>query len=119
MYDTVGIVGLGLLGGSLAKAFKNRIGVKKIVASNRNKDVLDIALKEGVIDEGTTVIDEKFADCDIVFICTPVDRIYPSAQELSKYVKKGCILTDVGSTKGNIYKNMLNLLKFKSVKRCF
>lgn len=109
MYETVGIVGLGLLGGSLAKAFKNRIGVKKIVASNRNVDVLDMALKDGVIDEGTTVIDEKFADCDIVFICTPVDSIYPSARELSKYVKKGCVLTDVGSTKGNIYKNMLTL----------
>ncbi len=109
MYATVGIVGLGLLGGSLAKAFRNRVGAKKIIAANRNEDVLNLALSEKVIDIGTTKIDENFAECDIVFICTPVDIIYPSALELSKYVKKGCILTDVGSTKGSIYKNMLTL----------
>jgi len=109
MYDTVGIVGLGLLGGSLAKAFKNRAGAKKIIACNRNDDVLKLALDEGVIDEGTTVINDKFSECDIIFICTPVDCIFPSALELSKYIKKGCILTDVGSTKGNIYTKMLDL----------
>lgn len=106
MYETVGIVGLGLLGGSLAKAFKNRVGSKKIVASNRNEDVLSLALSENVIDVGTTKIDESFSDCDIVFICTPVDTIFPFAKELTKFVKKGCIITDVGSTKGTIYENM-------------
>ncbi len=115
MYKTVGIIGLGLLGGSIAKAFKNRIGAEKIIASNRNEDVLKLALEEKVIDEGTTIIDENFSQCDIVFICTPVDTIYPIAQELSRYVKKGCIVTDVGSTKGNIYTNMLSL----SDKICF
>ncbi len=111
MYKTVGIVGLGLLGGSLAKAFKNRLGTEKIIASNRNEDVLTLALQEGVIDVGTTVIDENFSQCDIVFICTPVDKIYPVAEELSKYVKTGCVLTDVGSTKGTIYTKMLSLDK--------
>lgn len=109
MYDTVGIIGLGLLGGSLAKALRKRAGTKKVIAYNRNDDVLKIALDEGVIDIGTTSVDESFSDCDIVFICTPVDTIYPLTVELLKYIKKSCIVTDVGSTKGKIYEKMLTI----------
>ena len=60
MYNKVGIIGLGLIGGSLAKAFRARTDVKKIVAMNRNEDVLIIAKQEGVIDEYTTTIDNTF-----------------------------------------------------------
>ena len=50
MFDKIGIIGLGLIGGSLAKAFKNRVGTKTIAAFNRNEDVLKQAYDEGVID---------------------------------------------------------------------
>lgn len=109
MFKKVGIVGLGLIGGSLAKAFKNRLGVKSIVAANRHEDVLRIALAEGVITECSTDITEIFCGCDIVFICTPVSAIAGYAEKLSHFVDKSCIITDVGSTKASIHKELANL----------
>ena len=51
MYKKVGIVGLGLIGGSLCKALRNRYGVEEIVASNRSEAVLTAAKSEGIIDK--------------------------------------------------------------------
>ncbi len=107
MFNKVGIVGLGLIGGSLAKAFKNRFNAKTVVvACNRNDDVLKTAHNEGVIDAYSTEIDDTFSDCDIVFICTPVDKIIYFAEQLSKTVSPSCIISDVGSTKEHIYDQM-------------
>lgn len=106
MFKKAGIVGLGLIGGSLAKALKNRCGVKQIAAFNRHDDVLKLAYEEGVIEEYSTEINAVFADCDIIFVCTPVDKIFDSIQKLLPYINKNCIITDVGSTKSNLYQNM-------------
>lgn len=106
MFTNIGIIGLGLIGGSLAKAIKNRVMPEKITVCDSDEFSLKFAQREGIIDEYTLSPDEKFACCDIIFICTPVDTICPIAEKLSSYVKKGCVITDVGSTKGNIYKNM-------------
>ena len=103
LYNTIGIIGLGLIGGSLAKAFRNRVGVEKIIAYNHNEDVLKQAYDEGVIDQYTTSVDLKFSQCDIIFICTPVDLICSYVKELLPFIKDDCIITDVGSTKGKIY----------------
>lgn len=109
MYSKVGIVGLGLIGGSLAKALRNRCGIKTIVASNRSEDVLITAKAEGTIDEYALGITDIFKGCDIVFICTPVNRIYDYALQLAPIVGKDCIISDVGSTKGKIYDEMKTL----------
>ena len=106
MFEKIGIIGLGLIGGSLAKAFKNRVGTKTVAAMNRNEDVLKIAYDEGVIDMYSTEVNEIFNDCDVVFICTPVNHICHYAEELLPYIRKDCIISDVGSTKGNIYDRM-------------
>ena len=109
MYKKVGIVGLGLIGGSLCKALRNRYGVEEIVASNRSEDVLTAAKSEGIIDKYSLGITDIFKGCDIVFICTPVDKIFEYAKELAPIVGSGCVITDVGSTKGQIYDNMKEL----------
>ena len=101
--EKIGIIGLGLIGGSLAKALKNRIGVKEIAAYNRNEDVLKAAYDEGIIDLYSTEINDIFCGCDIIFICTPVSLIADYAKKLLPYVSKNCIITDVGSTKGKLY----------------
>ena len=107
----VGIVGLGLIGGSLAKALRNRFGVEEIVAMNRNQDVLEQAYKEGVIQNYTTQINGLFSHCDAIFLCTPVDIIPDYAQQLLPYLTKDCILTDVGSTKNGLYHKIQQLSK--------
>ena len=106
MFNKVGIVGLGLIGGSIAKALKNRLNIKTIVACNRNDDVLATAYAEGIIDEYAVDITDIFCGCDIVFICTPVSSIFSFAKKLTKYVDKSCIISDVGSTKGSIHNEM-------------
>ena len=109
MYKKAGIVGLGLIGGSLCKALRNRYGIEKIVASNRSEDVLKEALAEGFIDEYSLEINDMFKGCDVVFICTPVNLIYHYACLLAPIVGKNCVISDVGSTKGHIYDEMKNL----------
>lgn len=98
----IGIIGLGLIGGSIAKALKSSTIVSKITAFDLDKTVLEEALCENSIDSYSTQIDSCFADADFIFICTPVNLIYFYVKTLSNIVKKGCILTDVGSTKFKI-----------------
>lgn len=109
MFAKVGIIGLGLIGGSLAKALKNRCGITNIVAYNRNEDVLKLARQENVISEYSTEINSVFEGCDIIFICTPVNKIFEYAQKLLPFITTSCIITDVGSTKGNLYQSMQSL----------
>lgn len=106
MFSKIGIVGLGLIGGSLAKAFRNRTSVKTIVAFNRHEDVLLEAKKQGVIDEYATEITDMFKNCDIIFICTPVQNIMEYTEKLLPFISKNCIISDVGSTKWELYQKM-------------
>ncbi|MGL4790017.1 MAG: prephenate dehydrogenase/arogenate dehydrogenase family protein [Anaerotignaceae bacterium] len=109
MFEKVGIIGLGLIGGSLAKALKNRLHVKEIVALNRREDVLIDAYNEGIINGYSTEVTEIFSGCDVVFICTPVDLIFEYTKKVSAFVSPSCIISDVGSTKGSIYTQMKTL----------
>ena len=94
----IGIIGLGLMGGSIAKTLAGN----EIIAFDKNKEDLEKALEEGVITNYTLEINNEFEDVDILFICTPVKYIYEYIKEAYKYVKKDCIITDIGSTKNDI-----------------
>ena len=98
----IGIIGLGLMGGSLVKAFSKLGEVEKIVAYDQNGESLERAMKEGTVQEITNEIDEKFQDLDFIFICTPVNAIYEYAKKLKEIVNENCIISDIGSTKKNI-----------------
>lgn len=98
----IGVVGLGIIGGSLVKAIHQRGLAEQIVAYNRNPKALEAALREGTISQAADGIDSSFAGCEIVFICTPVDKIPEYVQKLAEVVDKDCILTDAGSTKSDV-----------------
>ena len=106
MFSKIGIVGLGLIGGSLAKAFRSRTSVKTIVAFNRHEDVLLEAKQQGIIDEYATEITDIFQNCDVIFICTPVQNIMEYIKKLLPFVSRHCIVSDVGSTKWELYQKM-------------
>lgn len=108
----IGIIGLGLIGGSLAKCFRNKIKDVKITAMNRSEQSLLDAKSDSIIDEYSLNDMSIFRDCDIVFVCTSVDKIPEYVEKLLPYIKKDCIITDVGSTKKNIYNEML---KFQDI----
>jgi len=99
----IAIIGLGLIGGSLGLGLK-RSGVQdlKIVGIPRREETLAAAKAMGAIDEGTTDHLKGVIDADLVFICTPINLILPVINEISKGLKKGAVVTDVGSSKYEI-----------------
>ena len=99
---TIGFVGLGLIGGSIAKGLKRKDDSYHIIAYNRNRDVLLQAKLEGTIDEMADDIGESFSSCDIIFLCAPVHVNAAHMAKLKPYLKESAILTDVGSTKTEI-----------------
>ncbi len=102
---TFGFVGLGLIGGSLAKALKRADGTCRILAYTRTRRTVEEALSDGVIDEiCTSASDESFSRCDCVFLCAPVDFNTQSLAKIRTVVSPDCLLTDVGSVKTEIHR---------------
>ncbi|MBP7177035.1 MAG: prephenate dehydrogenase [Thermoclostridium sp.] len=102
----VGVVGLGIIGGSLVKAIHKKGAADWVVAYNRNPKATQMALKEGTIQQAANEIDDSFAGCELIFICVPVDKISQVVQKLADFVDEDCILTDVGSTKSDVIRTM-------------
>lgn len=96
------VIGLGLIGGSLVRALRERIGIKDITAINRSTEALDAALKDKSITRGFNELNNFVYDSDIIFICTPVKKTLEYIDLLKDKVGPGCILTDVVSTKQEI-----------------
>ncbi len=103
---TFGFIGLGLIGGSIAKALKVSVPDCKIIAYDINKDSLALALKEGIADSCTDSIDIHFADCDYIFLCAPVQKNNENLLTIKQIMKPDCILTDVGSVKTTIHETI-------------
>ena len=99
---TVGFIGLGLIGGSIAKVLKKNRPDIYTIAYNRSEAPLKQAVADGVIDKASQV-DESFLACDFIFLCTPVEYNSVYLEKLTPFIKKGCIVTDVGSVKGYIH----------------
>ena len=96
---TVAIVGLGLIGGSIGLGVKGH--GSRVIGIPRREETLKKALEMGAIDEGSLDV-SKVAEADIVFLCTPINLIIPKLKELAPHLKKGAVVTDVGSTKTDI-----------------
>ncbi len=101
--ETVGFVGLGLIGGSIAKAIKAFHPEIQIMAYMRSTDTLIEAANEGTVDMACTAVDTQFSACDCIFLCAPVSTNAMYLEKLKPILKKGAILTDVGSTKTDIH----------------
>lgn len=106
-----GIVGLGIMGGSFARAIQENIlevkeATGKIYACDRNEYSLKEALKYSVIDEGFSPenVDEMLKNCDVVIICLYPALIVDFMKEHKTAFKKGAIVTDISGVKA-IYKN--------------
>ena len=98
-FERVSIIGVGLLGGSLAKVLRKLGLAKSIVGYGRNKANLDGAKKLKIIDDVAPNIQSAAKDADLIVFCSPVQTIAQLAMEMSPHIKPGCLVTDVGSTK--------------------
>ena len=105
----VTIVGLGLMGGSLALALKERNVCRKVVGLVRRTEVAYEALQAGAVDEATTDPATALSVADIVVYSTPVRVIIRQLTEYARFYKAGAIITDMGSTKQEIVQAMVAL----------
>lgn len=105
----LGFVGLGLIGGSIAKTVKRVSPATKIIAYNRTYSVLEAAKSEGTIDVICEEIDDNFKCCDYIFLCMPIDFNSKYLEIISRHMKENCIITDVGSVKTQIHKIVSSL----------
>lgn len=96
---TIGFVGLGLIGGSIAKTIKRVFPNYKIIGFDEDSGTLKEALKERIIDVIADDCGKDFADCSYIFLCAPVQHNIKYLQILKGSIAKDCILTDVGSVK--------------------
>lgn len=111
----IAIVGLGIIGGSLAKAFSKRTE-HHIIGINRTKETLEQALKDGAISEIGT--QESLAKADIVYMCTYPEHIVNFVKENAAFFKKGCIVTDVCGIKSEICEKMTKICRDNGLVFC-
>lgn len=102
IFNSICIIGLGLIGGSLAKAIKKSYPKCRITVVDRDMDSLDAALSLGVAHRVTASLSSGVKGAGLVFLCTPLNTIPSLMEEVFPYLGKDTILTDVGSTKGDI-----------------
>lgn len=101
--DKIGFVGLGLIGGSIAKTIHRIYPDITLIACEQEESALQLAAEEGVISDGFTDITEDFAKCRYIFLCAPVQKNAEFLAKLSDFAGENCIITDVGSVKNAIH----------------
>lgn len=105
--STVSIVGLGLMGGSLALALKPHVA--ELHAVDKNPETLRLAEAMGLTDQCTTDLARGVASADLIILGTPVSSILEIILELPSYRPDGCLVLDLGSTKRQICQEMNRL----------
>lgn len=103
---TCGFIGLGLIGGSIAKALRHRLPDTKLIAYDTNFASLDLAKEEKVIDQICLSIDGSFGNCDYIFLCAPVSCNAENLLTLKGILSPDTLLTDVGSVKTGIHEQI-------------
>ena len=97
MFQKIGFIGLGLIGGSIAKKIHTLYPDVTIIATAGHQETITEAYEEHLISNQNLCNIEDFYDCDYIFLCTPVKRNIEYLRQLKGNIKKGCIITDVGS----------------------
>ncbi len=105
----IGFIGLGLIGGSIARAVRHFYPESEILASSRTRATLEQAVRDGVINRIPDDIDEDFGSCDYIFLCAPVSSNAEYLKKLKPVIAPSCIITDVGSTKSDIHARVAKL----------
>lgn len=105
-FERVALIGLGLIGGSLGHAMKRGGLARHIAGYARSDETRRRALEIGFVDSVHETAAEVAKDADLVIVCTPVGALGAIAAEIEPHLKKGAILTDVGSVKLAVIRDM-------------
>jgi prephenate dehydrogenase len=96
------VLGVGLIGGSLARALREQDLVGEVVGVNRSRAAIEKAVALGVIDRGSTEAAEAVRDATLVLVATPVRAIAPLVGHIAPFLAPGAVVTDVGSVKQSV-----------------
>ena len=102
MFRRVTIIGVGLMGGSLGMAIKKHKLAQEVVGVSLQQSTLVQAIKLQAIDEAQTELDKALRNADLVVLATPVETINKLFALINPHVRRGCIITDMGSTKAEV-----------------
>jgi cyclohexadieny/prephenate dehydrogenase len=114
MFKQVTIIGFGLIGSSLARAIIEKKLADTIICVDRDKDVCDKVLALGLADDATTDPALGVPGSDLVILCVPVGVMGEVAEAIADNLEEGCIVTDVGSVKSSVIKQLQPRLPAKA-----
>jgi cyclohexadieny/prephenate dehydrogenase len=105
-FDKIALIGFGLIGGSIARAARAQGLASQIVTTARSEKSRARVKELGVVDVVVETNIEAVANADLVILCIPVGACGEVAQEIGSHLKPGAIISDVGSVKGNVVRDM-------------
>ena len=106
LFNKVTLIGIGLIGSSIARVIKRDKIARHLVAVAKSKKTIDTVLKLGIADSVTLDLSEAVKDADMVMLCSPLGTYKKIMREIGPNLKRGCILTDVGSVKGCVFEDI-------------
>ena len=106
LFDTLAIIGPGLIGSSIARAARAQGAVRSIVASSRSPETRQRVVELGIADKVVDTNAQAVEGADLIFVCVPVGVCGAVAEEIAPHLKPGAIVSDVGSVKTVIVRDM-------------
>jgi prephenate dehydrogenase len=106
MFKKIAIIGLGLMGGSLAAACRKKFPKARIIGISRSREALALAKKKKWVHEATRDVLSGVQGADLIVLCTPVDTFMPYLKAIDKVCAKGALVIDVGSVKVSVLKEV-------------
>jgi prephenate dehydrogenase len=110
-FRKITIIGVGLLGGSIALAAKKRCVAGEVAGFVRSKKSIADCEKFGATDFATTDLLAAVSNSDLVILCTPLAQMLPIAKQFLPALKRGAIVTDVGSVKAEVVRELESVVK--------
>jgi cyclohexadieny/prephenate dehydrogenase len=113
LFDTVSIIGIGLIGSSIARGIKKHNIANKVVGYAKTLETREKAMDLGYMDQVFDSANDAIKDADLVILCVPVGANRDIMIEISDNLSEGTILTDVGSVKAEVIKQLKDIIPDK------
>jgi len=110
-WNKITLVGVGLLGGSLGLALRRRQLTNEIAGYVRREASLQDCERAGVTDFATTDLLAAVSGAELIVLCTPLAQMQPLVRQMLPALKRGAIVTDVGSVKGSVVRELESLVR--------
>jgi prephenate dehydrogenase len=111
LWEKVTLIGVGLLGGSLGLALRERNLARNVTGYVRRQIAIDECVRSGAVDTATRNLLEAVTGADLIVFCTPLGQMKTLAEEILPALRKDALITDVGSVKATVTKDLEPIFK--------